>query len=55
MRAFETTVIRTVEEVEPLVRQALADEGFGVLTEIDVAATPACTAHPRGMQPHDRS
>ena len=28
-----------MEEVEPAVREALAGQGFGVLTEIDVAAT----------------
>lgn len=30
---------RPVSEVVPEVRQALADQGFGVLTEIDVRAT----------------
>jgi uncharacterized protein (DUF302 family) len=39
MHAFETMVGAPMEEVEPMVRAALADEGFGVLTEIDVAAT----------------
>ncbi|MHB8451163.1 MAG: DUF302 domain-containing protein [Mycobacteriales bacterium] len=39
MRAIETTVTGTVEEVEPAVRAALAAEGFGVLSEVDVAAT----------------
>lgn len=39
MKAIETTVQLPVAEVEPIVRQALADQGFGVLTEIDVAAT----------------
>lgn len=29
----------TVDEVEPTVREALSAEGFGVLTEIDMAAT----------------
>ena len=30
---------KTFEETVPAVRQALADQGFGVLTEIDVQAT----------------
>ena len=36
---FETTVDRPFAEVEADVRAALAEQGFGVLTEIDVAAT----------------
>lgn len=39
MRSFETTVAEPVEAVEPKVRAALAEQGFGVLTEMDVAAT----------------
>ena len=39
MHAFETTVGAPMEDVEPVVRAALTAEGFGVLTEIDVAAT----------------
>ena len=39
MDAFETTVARSFADTERTVRAALADEGFGVLTEIDVAAT----------------
>jgi len=37
--SFETTVDRPLAEVEADVRAALAEQGFGVLTEIDVAAT----------------
>jgi uncharacterized protein (DUF302 family) len=37
--AIETTVDKDLAETETAVRQALSDEGFGVLTEIDVAAT----------------
>lgn len=39
MKGIETTVASAVDAVEPAVREALAEEGFGVLTEIDVAAT----------------
>lgn len=38
MHAIETTVAEPLAEAEAAVRAALADEGFGVLTEIDVAA-----------------
>jgi uncharacterized protein (DUF302 family) len=36
---FGTTVAMSVAEVRPIVEAALKAEGFGVLTEIDVAAT----------------
>lgn len=36
---FETTVAGTMESVRAKVDAALAEEGFGILTEIDVAAT----------------
>jgi uncharacterized protein (DUF302 family) len=36
---FETTVPGTMESVRAKVETALASEGFGILTEIDVAAT----------------
>ncbi len=39
MDAFETTVDQPVEDAESAIRRALVEEGFGVLTEIDVAAT----------------
>lgn len=37
--AITTTVAADVETTTARVRQALADQGFGVLTEIDLAAT----------------
>jgi uncharacterized protein (DUF302 family) len=37
--AFGKTVKGTVETVRPKVEQALKEQGFGVLTEIDVKAT----------------
>ncbi len=39
MKSFETSVGEPIEAVEPKVRAALAAQGFGVLTEMDVAAT----------------
>jgi uncharacterized protein (DUF302 family) len=36
---IEVVVARPIGAAEELVRQALAEQGFGVLTEIDVAAT----------------
>ena len=39
MKAIEKVVPGTRVEVEPAVRQVLANQGFGVLTEIDVEAT----------------
>jgi uncharacterized protein (DUF302 family) len=39
VHGIETTVESSLVETEAAVRAALADEGFGVLTEIDVAAT----------------
>jgi uncharacterized protein (DUF302 family) len=39
VRAIETTTSLTVDAAEAAVREALADQGFGILTEIDVAST----------------
>jgi uncharacterized protein (DUF302 family) len=39
MHAIEVTVDLTPAEAEAAVRDALAEQGFGILTEIDVAAT----------------
>jgi uncharacterized protein (DUF302 family) len=39
VNAFDVTVALPLAEAEAAIRAALADEGFGVLTEIDVAAT----------------
>lgn len=39
MRAIETTTPLSLSDAETAVRGALAEAGFGVLTEIDVAAT----------------
>jgi uncharacterized protein (DUF302 family) len=39
MHAIETTVALPMDRAETALRSALADQGFGVLTEIDVAAT----------------
>lgn len=38
MDALETTVDMSMSEAEGVVRDALAEQGFGVLTEMDVAA-----------------
>lgn len=39
MKALETVTDLSLDEAEAAIRAALAEEGFGVLTEIDVAAT----------------
>ena len=39
MHAIETTVTLPLDQAETALRAALAEQGFGVLTEIDVAAT----------------
>ena len=39
MHAIETVVNLSLEDAEAAIREALAAEGFGILTEIDVAAT----------------
>ena len=39
MDAIERTVDLPIDEVDARIRPALAEQGFGVLTEIDVAAT----------------
>ena len=39
MHAIEATVPVPLDQAEATVRAALAEQGFGVLTEIDVAAT----------------
>jgi len=39
VQAIETVVAMSLPDAERAVREALATEGFGVLTEIDVAAT----------------
>ncbi|HUY07639.1 MAG TPA: DUF302 domain-containing protein [Acidimicrobiales bacterium] len=39
MRGIEITLNATPEATEEAVREALAAEGFGVITEIDMAAT----------------
>ncbi|HVT75869.1 MAG TPA: DUF302 domain-containing protein [Acidimicrobiales bacterium] len=39
MKALECTVELPLDRAEEVVREALGREGFGVLTEIDVAAT----------------
>ena len=36
---ISTTTQRTPDDAEQRIREALAEQGFGVLTEIDVAAT----------------
>ena len=39
MASIETTTTLSMADAESAVRVALADQGFGILTEIDIAAT----------------
>lgn len=39
MRGFETVLTASIEDADTEVREALGKEGFGVLSEIDIAAT----------------
>ena len=41
VRAIETTTTLSMEAAEAAVRESLASQGFGVLTEIDLAAALA--------------
>ncbi len=45
MHAIETTVDLPLDQAEEALRAALAEQGFGVLTEIDVAATLKAKLH----------
>jgi len=38
VKAIETTISATLSDTEAIVRSALKNQGFGVLTEMDVAA-----------------
>jgi uncharacterized protein (DUF302 family) len=38
VKAIQTTIAATLADAELIVRSALRDQGFGVLTEMDVAA-----------------
>lgn len=39
MSELQTTINATIEQAEAEIRKALSEQGFGVLTEIDLAAT----------------
>lgn len=41
MKAIETTVSQPMEQAEAALRKALSEEGFGVLSEIDLSGTLA--------------
>ena len=53
MRSFDATLAMSMADAQAAVTAALAEQGFGVLTEIDVAATLLAKARRRAHAVED--